>query len=40
MFVKGLNKMHRQKEKVGKLKEMSLEEQLLTEIRDLLANTK
>ncbi|ENN93245.1 large conductance mechanosensitive channel protein MscL [Bartonella bovis] len=36
LFVKGLNKMRRQKE-VGKLKEMSLEEQLLTEIRDLLA---
>ncbi|EJF88408.1 large conductance mechanosensitive channel protein MscL [Bartonella melophagi] len=36
LFVKGLNKMHRQKEEVGKLKEMSLEEQLLTEIRDLL----
>ncbi|ENN91967.1 large conductance mechanosensitive channel protein MscL [Bartonella bovis] len=36
LFVKGLNKMRRQKE-VAKLKEMSLEEQLLTEIRDLLA---
>ncbi|WP_102830560.1 large conductance mechanosensitive channel protein MscL [Bartonella bovis] len=36
LFVKGLNKMRRQKE-VAELKEMSLEEQLLTEIRDLLA---
>ncbi|ENN91350.1 large conductance mechanosensitive channel protein MscL [Bartonella schoenbuchensis] len=36
LFVKGLNKMRRQKEEVEKLKEMSLEEQLLTEIRDLL----
>ncbi|OPB29098.1 large conductance mechanosensitive channel protein MscL [Bartonella sp. WD12.1] len=40
LFVKGLNKMRQQKEEVEKLKEMSLEEQLLTEIRDLLANTK
>ncbi|AQX30220.1 large conductance mechanosensitive channel protein MscL [Bartonella schoenbuchensis] len=36
LFVKGLNKMRRQKEEVEKLKEMSLEEQLLTEIKDLL----
>ncbi|WP_208541623.1 large conductance mechanosensitive channel protein MscL [Bartonella capreoli] len=36
LFVKGLNKMRREKEEVEKLKEMSLEEQLLTEIRDLL----
>ncbi|WP_208431794.1 large conductance mechanosensitive channel protein MscL [Bartonella schoenbuchensis] len=36
LFVKGLNKMRQQKEEVEKLKEMSLEEQLLTEIRDLL----
>ncbi|WP_336288557.1 large conductance mechanosensitive channel protein MscL [Bartonella sp. CB60] len=40
LFVKGMNKIHRKQEKEENPKKMSLEEQLLSEIRDLLAQKK
>ncbi|CBI75913.1 Large-conductance mechanosensitive channel [Bartonella clarridgeiae 73] len=40
LFVKGINKMRRQQKEAENPTDMSLEEQLLTEIRDLLANKK
>ncbi|WP_455474342.1 large conductance mechanosensitive channel protein MscL [Bartonella sp. B30(2025)] len=40
LFVKGMNKIRRQKEKEESPKKMSLEEQLLSEIRDLLISQK
>ncbi|MDD9329050.1 MAG: MscL family protein, partial [Bartonella sp.] len=40
LFVKGINKIRRQQKEVENPTDMSLEEKLLTEIRDLLANKK
>ncbi|WP_336294731.1 large conductance mechanosensitive channel protein MscL [Bartonella sp. CB169] len=40
LLVKGMNKIRRKQEEEKKLPKMSLEEQLLKEIRDLLANKK
>ncbi|AQX17953.1 large conductance mechanosensitive channel [Bartonella sp. CDC_skunk] len=40
LFVKGINKIRRQQKEAENPTDMSLEEKLLTEIRDLLANKK
>ncbi|AQX27521.1 MULTISPECIES: large conductance mechanosensitive channel protein MscL [unclassified Bartonella] len=40
LFVKGINKIRRQQKEAENPTELSLEEKLLTEIRDLLANKK
>ncbi|ATO56917.1 large conductance mechanosensitive channel protein MscL [Bartonella sp. 1-1C] len=40
LFVKGINKIRRQQKEAENLTDMSSEEKLLTEIRDLLANKK
>ncbi|WP_438721937.1 large conductance mechanosensitive channel protein MscL [Bartonella rochalimae] len=40
LFIKGINKIRRQQKEAENPTDMSLEEKLLTEIRDLLANKK